>query len=108
MLKNIAEAEQGGGSAADTFRQLGLDAKTLADSSPDEAFKLIADGLLNIENPAQRASAMMDIFGKSGQSLGSLLMSGSKGIAAAQAEAEKLVLTFNRVDASKVAAANDS
>src|SRR5882672_7101589 len=57
MLKNIAEAAQGGGSAGDTFRQLGLDAKTLADRTPDEAFKAIADGLLHIENPAQRAAA---------------------------------------------------
>src|SRR5258705_1279886 len=108
MLKNIAEAAAGGGAASNTLQQIGLDAKTLANSTPDEAFKLIADGLLTIENPAQRAAATMDIFGKSGQSLGALLMSGSEGIAAAQAEAEKLGITFSRVDASKVEAANDS
>src|SRR5207247_2365101 len=68
----------------------------------------IADKISKIENPAERATAAMQIFGKSGQQLLPLMMSGAEGLAAAQKEAEKLGLTYNRVDAAKVEAANDS
>lgn len=108
MLNCLADAATKGGPAADSLRQLGLDAKTLAAGTPDAALKAIADGLKGIDNPMQRGQIAMDIFGKSGQKLLPLMMSGAEGIAAAQAEAQKLGLTFSRVDAAKVEAANDS
>jgi hypothetical protein len=108
LLKNLAEAATKGGPAREALSAIGLDAKTLANESPDQAFKEIADGLVSIHNPAQRAQVAMALFGKSGQSLEPLLMSGAQGIAAAQAEAEKLGLTYDRVSAAKIEAANDS
>jgi hypothetical protein len=108
MLKNLSEADDKGGPAADAIALMGLNAKKLKDESPDQAFAQIADGLKSIQNPADRGRAAMELFGKSGQQLLPLLLQGSKGIAAAQAEADKLGITFNRVDAAKVELANQS
>lgn len=108
MLNTLSDAATNGGAAATTLQKMGLDAATLANQSPDQAFAAIADGLVGIQNPAARASAAMDIFGKAGQSLLPLMLSGSEGIKAAQEEAAKLGLTFSRVDAAKVEMANDA
>ena len=108
MLKSLSDAATGTPAAAAAFQQLGLNAQELVNDSPDEAFKRIADSLLAVQNPATRAALSMEVFGKAGQSLLPLLMSGSEGIKAAQAEAAKLGLTFNRMDAAKVEAANDA
>lgn len=108
MLNTLNDAATNGGAAAATFQKMGLDATKLANETPDQAFKDIADGLVGIQNPAARASAAMDVFGKSGQSLLPLMLSGSEGIKQAQEEAAKLGLTFSRVDAYKIEAANDA
>lgn len=108
MLHSLGEAATGSGTAAVAFAHLGLNAQQLANMSPDQAFTSIAEGLKNIGNPAERAAVAMEIFGKSGQNLLPLLMEGKEGIAAAQAEAEKLGISFNRVDAAKIEAANQS
>ena len=108
MLNSVGEAAAGTGEARGAFAALGLSAADLANMSPEAAFKAIADGLAGIENAAQRATLAQDIFGKAGQGLLPLLMSGSKGIAAAQAEAERLGLTFSRIDAAKVEESNDA
>ncbi len=64
--------------------------------------------LCSIHNPTERATAAIELFGKSGQSLLPLLMQGSEGIAAAQREAEKLGLSFSRIDAHQVEQANEA
>lgn len=108
MLKTLADAATKGGDAEKTLRAMGLAGDELVNIDPGEAFRRIADGLNAIENPAQRAAAVVAIFGKSGQSLLPLLAEGSDGLAAMQAEAEKLGLTFSRVDAAQIEEANDA
>ncbi len=108
MLKSIGEAATGTGEALPAFAALGLSAKQLANEAPDQALKDIADKLTGITNPAERAARVISIFGKSGQALLPYLMSGSEGIKAMQEDAEKLHLTFSRVDAAKVEQANDA
>lgn len=108
MLKATSDAATGTPAASAAFQQLGISAGDLATLSPEETLKRIADGLAGVQNPATRAALSMEIFGKSGQSLLPLMMSGAEGIKAAQEEAAKLGLTFSRLDAAKVEAANDS
>jgi hypothetical protein len=108
MLKSLGGAADDGELASNAFTKLGLNAEALANSPADEAFSTIAQKISEIENPAERATAAMAIFGKSGQSLLPLMMSGADGIKAAQQEAEKLGLTYSRVDAAKVEQANDA
>lgn len=108
MMKALGGAADDGELASNVFNKLGLDAAKLANMPADQAFTEIAQKLADIKNPAERAAAATQIFGKAGQSLLPLLMSGADGIKAAQVEAEKLGLTYNRVDAAKIEAANDA
>jgi phage-related protein len=108
MLKNTAKAAEGGNDLAESFKGIGLDASKLIKLDPSQEFNLIANALASIENPAKRALASTQIFGKSGQQLLPLLMAGASGIKAARLEAEQLGLTFSRVDAAKVEEANDA
>lgn len=108
MLKALGEAAGGSQAAGDAFTSLGLDAQSLIDLPTDQAFETIAQAMKNIPNPAQRAAAAIGIFGRSGQELLPLMMRGADGIKAAISEAEKLGVTFNRVDAAKVEQANDA
>lgn len=108
MLKALGGAADDGELASNAFTKLGLNAAELANLPADEAFTKIAQKIAGIENPAERASAAMAIFGKSGQSLLPLMTSGAEGIKAAQEEAAKLGLTYSRVDAAKVEQANDA
>jgi hypothetical protein len=108
MLKTLGDASDPTSTAAESIRALGLDAAALAKQSPDEAFKSIAQNISEIQDPVQRAAAAMDIFGKAGQSLLPVLMTGKDGLNAATEEAAKLGLTFSRIDAAKVEGANDA
>lgn len=108
MLKNVAKAAGGNKVLAASFAGVGLDAQKLISAKPEDAFAQIADAMKGIDNPAKRALAATQIFGKAGQSLLPLLMSGADGIHAAMKEAEALGLTFSRVDAAKVEEANDA
>jgi hypothetical protein len=108
MQKALNGAAEDGSSTSATFAQLGLDAKELANLPADQAFTQIAEKLSHIENASQRAGIEMQIFGRGGAALDPLLTRGAAGIAAAADEAQRLGLTFNRVDAAKVEAANEA
>jgi hypothetical protein len=105
---NLANAAQGSGPAKDALDQLGLSAQQLAGKDRVEAFGLIADKLNAVQNPAQRSALAVELFGKAGAELAPLLAVGSEGIAQAVAEADKLGISFSRVDAAQVEAANDA
>jgi hypothetical protein len=108
MFKSLGKAGDDGEKSADAINAMGLSVDALTKMKPDEAFAVISDKIAGIKNPTERATAAIAIFGKGAQSLLPLLMSGSQGIAAAQKEAEKLGLTYSRIDAKKIEDANDA
>jgi hypothetical protein len=109
MNSALADAVNMGGPASDALRRLGFDAESLANMDASEAFGKISDGLNSVQNAAERTALTQDIFGKqAGMSLAPLLQAGSAGLEQMQAEAEKLGLTFSRIDAAKVEQANDA
>ena len=69
MQKAITDAASGGGSAADAFRQLGLQVGELAALKPDKQFEAIGKKIGAIADPTQRAAAAIAVFGKSGTDL---------------------------------------
>lgn len=108
MLKTLGQAANGSAEAQGSLRALGLDVKDLITLPADKQIGLIADAIAKIPNAAQQSAAAISIFGRSGANLLPLLRDGSVGIAAMRAEADKLGLTFGRVDAAKIEIANDS
>jgi hypothetical protein len=100
MQKFVVEAADGSEVARDTLKKLGLTVADLKALTPDEQFKLIADKLSKIENPALRAALAMDLFGKSGTKLLPLMNDGATGIEALQEKARRLGLTISTEDAA--------
>lgn len=108
MSTNLGKAKSGAAGAKEAFESLGLNVDELASGDPVEAVKQIADGINQLPTASDRAAASMEIFGKQGIGLLNTLAGGSEGIDAMTADAEKLGLTFSRVDAAQVEAANDA
>jgi hypothetical protein len=100
MQKVVVEAAGGSKEAQAALGKLGLAVGDLKALTPDDMFKLIAEKLSKIENPALRAALAMDIFGKSGTKLLPLMIDGAEGIEKLQEKARKLGLTISTEDAA--------
>lgn len=108
MARTMGEAAQGSESAQQALANVGLRIEDVQRLKPVELFGLIGERIQGLATEQERAAAAADLFGRSGQALLNTLALGREGIAAMEAEAEKLGLTFSRVDAAKVEAANDA
>ena len=70
MQRQLAEAAtSGSGAAADAISRLGLNIQDLLAMAPDEQFRLLAERIGSVEDPAIRTGIAMDIFGRSGNDL---------------------------------------
>jgi hypothetical protein len=70
MQRQLAEAATSGtGPAADAISRLGLNIEDLLALAPDEQFRLLAERIGAVEDPAIRTGIAMDIFGRSGNDL---------------------------------------
>lgn len=108
MQRNIGEAALGSKTAQAALAQLGLSAKDLAALSPDQQFKVLAERLSRIQDPAKRAAATLDLFGRGGAKLLPLMKDGAKGIELLQKQARDLGLTLSTKDAQAAEAFGDT
>lgn len=82
LTLTIGKAAAGAKGPAAAFKELGISLKN-ADGSlltAGEAFPKIADGLAKISDPAKRAKIEVELFGKAGQQLDTMLAGGSASI----------------------------
>jgi len=108
MQQVLVEAAGGSKSAQESLDLLGLTVADLARLSPDEQFKLIADRLSQMQHPALRTAAALDLFGKSGTRLLPLMANGAQGIEELEARARQLGLTMSTEDAKAAEAFGDT
>ncbi|MEA1015589.1 hypothetical protein [Sphingosinicella sp. LY1275] len=94
LTRSLGELQQGAKPMADAFAAIGLSAKQLEGMEAGEAMRLIADGLAKIPDAAKRAAIEVDIFGRTGQKLDTLLAGGSKAINDLTNEARELGLVL--------------
>jgi hypothetical protein len=73
MQKNIEDARDGSGTAANAFASMGVSVDELEGKLPTEQLQVLASGIQSIDDPTQRAAAAMGVFGKSGAELIPLL-----------------------------------
>ncbi|MFZ9921152.1 MAG: hypothetical protein ACO3FQ_08335, partial [Terrimicrobiaceae bacterium] len=73
MQKNIEDARDGSGTAANAFAAMGVKVEELEGKLPTEQLKILSSGIQSIDDPTQRAAAAMGVFGKSGAELLPLL-----------------------------------
>jgi len=109
MVRRLGEIRLGTGEAKAVLDKLGLSADQLVHKSPGEAFEILSKQIMKLPTAADRAVAAYYLLGRSGTKLLNTMQDLSKrGIAGITREAEKLGLTFSRLDARKVEAANDA
>jgi len=108
FVRRLGEAKQGLGEGQRGLEMLGLSAQQVIDMGTEEAFLHIAEQIKNAGTAADRAGLAYQFFGRQGVQLINMFLSGREGIEKMRTEAEKLGLTFNRIDAAKVEAARDA
>ena len=109
FVRRLGEVKLGTGEAKKALDKLGLTAEDLAKQSPGQAFEIIAKKIQLLPTAADKATAAYFLFGRSGTQLLNLMEDlANRGMGGLIREAEKLGLTFSRLDAAKVEEANDS
>ncbi len=108
LTQKIVEAVNKGGDADALFSSIGLSAKDLAASSPEEQFYKVADAIANISDPTRRAAVAMQVFGESGRELLPLLSGGSAGLNEMRNEARELGATVSTSSAAMGAEFGDA
>ena len=107
MNRNFAEAESGNAQARQSFTQLGISIDELGKLDTEKKLLLIADRISNLGKESDRTKALMDIFGRSGDELGIIMLDGAEGIKKATDEAEKLGIVFSKEQAATMDEFND-
>jgi hypothetical protein len=99
MSKTLTQAAEGSKTAQLSLARLGLTMGQLNNLSQEDRFKLIADKLSKIQDPAAKAGVAMEIFGRGGAEMLPLLNKGADGISDLQQIARQLGLEMSGKDA---------
>lgn len=110
LNKAAGEVKTGGASdkLIEAFERIGISVEEVQKSKPDELFEKVVEGLGGIEDPATKASTAMQIFGKSGTTMLTLVADGAKALPEAKKLIDDLGLSLSKVDADNIDAANDA
>lgn len=90
--------------AQKALQQLGISLSDLQQLTPEEQFKVFADSLASISDPAQRAAAAIQIFGRNGAQLLPLLRQGAAGIREQEQAAQEMGFTKTTTGAQEALA----
>lgn len=108
MQKRIGEAGDGLSTAVRSFEKLGLSAESFIGLDAEEAFRLIIDRLSGVEDQFTRAQVAQELFGRGGLGMLEIATDGAAGLDRIRELADRMGLTFSRVEGTQVAAFNDS
>jgi len=78
--KLVSASADANSAAAATLRELGIDAKAIANIPIDKRFAVFAEQLSKIESPAERLTLILKTFGKSAGDLAPFFAEGAEGI----------------------------
>lgn len=99
---------EGEGTTAEAIKMLGKDANALKAMRADQTIIEVVEALGAVKNPAERANAAMQLFGRSGLKMLQMVEQGKKGIRELSKEAEELGLTLNMEEANRFEEINDN
>lgn len=103
-----AEAAQDSGPAVEAFRELGIEADKFAKLRPEQQFEVLADAMEGVADAGRRQYLAQKLMEKGGVQLLQAMEGGSAAIRQVRDEADRMGLTFTRVQADQMAAFNDS
>lgn len=104
----LSQAASGGQSQKEALDALGISLKEIKALNPERQFELIADRISMLTDPADRARAATEIFGKAGADLLPMFESGAEGIRKAREEAERLGIVLSTEQAQALADSDDA
>lgn len=110
LAMTMGEASKGTGEAGKAFAALGVSVVG-ADGKlrrTDEVFTDLASAVARIENPTERSSKALDVFGRAGIQLLPLLAEGADGLAELRQEARDLGLVMSADAIGPAATFNDT
>lgn len=108
MQKNLVSAASGSTEAQVAFGRLGISVAKISALKPEDRFRVVSEAISRMPDPAMRAAAAMDLFGKSGTALLPMMADGAAGIDLLTKQARDLGLTMSKDDASSAELWNDT
>lgn len=108
FIVRLGEARQGSGEAIGALKRLGLEAESLSEKTPTQAFEIVGQELAKVPNSAERAEIAYRLLGRQGVALlNTLLRLGEEGLKPFEDIAKDLGVAIDRVSAAKLEQAND-
>ena len=108
MQKGISDLASGTKAQVDAFGALGIGISDLQGKGADEQFALIADAMAKLQDPADRVSAAMGIFGKAGADIIPMVDGYRASLADATEYQRKFNIAVSDEGGKAVEAANDA
>lgn len=108
MQVSLSEAGTGAKAPTLALQALGITVEDLQKRRPEQQFELIAQKISELKDPADKARAATELFGKAGADLLPMFEQGAAGIRKAREEAQKLGLSFSDDDIAALSKADDS
>jgi len=107
FAKTLGDAEQGFGKGRKGLEALGLTLEDLSGKNLEGKFRQVVDAISKMDNPAQKASAAVALFGAKGKELINVFNGGTGAIDEAAAAAERLGLALTDDELRAVEEVND-
>ena len=104
----IGDAIGGSTALQDDFARLGVDVNALSQMTPEQQLGVMADALMAIENPAERAALGARLMGRGFEELQPLLQEGSQGINALTSEYDQFGVALSATDVGAAAELTDA
>ena len=104
LAQMVKAAAEGGKTASDVFKTLGLDAKEMLNMKPEDQIYAIADAAGKVENVTKRTAALSSLVGEDlAKKVGPLWVQGSKYMRQMSEQAERLgvVMSEKDIDAAR-------
>lgn len=108
MQTNLSQAASGAKAPAETLAALGVSIEQLKALAPDRQFELLGQRISELQDPADRARAATELFGRAGAELLPLFADGAQGIQKARIEAERFGLAFSDEQLDQYAKADEA
>jgi len=106
--KSTQDAADGLQAPRRAFDKLGISITDFQKLNTDQKFITLSEAMSRVEDPAKRNQIAMDIMGRSGVQLLTVMENGAAGIEMYREEAEKLGLSLGQDQVEGAAAANDA
>ena len=106
--KNASDAAKGLSTPKRALEDLNINIDDFLKLPIDEQFEVVTDRLRGVSNESDRVRISMDLMGRSGVELLSVMNEGSEGIKNMRAEARKLGLSLSQEETDAMAGFNDA